>query len=443
MRPAARLTTIPALAAAAVLVIFNARRALFLAAALRDCRDRGPERPAAGMADDSLPSVLILAPMRNEAASLPGLAAALLALDYPPERLTIGLIDDASTDGSGAAMDALAAAHSRVRVLHNRTSLGKADSLNAGLSRWPEGEIVAVYDADTRPAPDSLRRIVAALADPGVAAAGGLIRPANGLASLPASYAALERLVHQQVTLRAKDRLKLAPAILGSNCAYRRADLAAAGGFPGGAYLEDSYLTLAFARRGRLTRFLPAAAASDRTPETLRGYWRQHVRWGRGFVDVATERRPLAGATDAPEASLSPALRLELTLFSLGYADRLALLAGAALWTLRRLLGVRAGVDRLLAATVLLNLALPYAQVATALAVERASLAWWVRLPALPAFFVIDAAGALWSAVLSLSRRPRAWQPTERTRDPHPAHGASSPARARSAPRSQEPTASP
>ena len=124
-----------------------------------------------------------------------------------------------------------------------------------------------------------------------MAAAGGLIRPANGLASLTASYAAVERLVHQQVTMRAKDRLNLTPAILGSNCAYRRSDLAAAGGFPGGAFLEDSHLTLTFARQGRRTRFLPEAVAGDQVPETLSGYWRQHVRWGRGFVDVAAGGR--------------------------------------------------------------------------------------------------------------------------------------------------------
>ena len=355
------------------------------------------------------------------------------------------------------------------------------------------------------PEPGSLRQIVAAFADTSVAAAGGMIRPANGLASLTASYAAVERLVHQQVTMRAKDRLNLTPAILGSNCAYRRSDLIAAGGFPGGAFLEDSYLTVAFARRGRRTRFLPAAAATDQVPETLGGYWRQHVRWGRGFVDVAaggrgggsarsrhsrgggnpafasggvwrTGRRlkPASGTGKPAEAGwesggsadaehshrhsrgggnpafasggvwrtgrrLKPASgtgkpaeagwesggsarthrpswaqRVELTLFSLGYLDRLALLAGVGLTTARRVLGRRGRADDLLAGMLLLNVLLPYAQIATALAAERASLAWWSRLPALPVFFAVDAAAAFWSAALSISRQPRTWQPTER-----------------------------
>jgi GT2 family glycosyltransferase len=360
----------------AALLLFNLRRLIFLLVAAWDwldgCRSTGvgqrlttsDHRPP--FTAHRLPfTILILVPLRNETASLPGLFDALVALDYPPEQLTIGLIDDGSTDSTAALLERYAAQHAHVQVLHNAASLGKAGALNAGLRRWPAGQLVMVYDADARPERASLRQIAAAFTDPAVAAAGGLVRPANGLASPVAYYSAVERLVHQQVTMRAKDRLRLAPAILGSNCAYRRRDLERIGGFPPGALLEDSYLTVALARRGRLIRFLPDAAAHDQVPETLRGYWRQHVRWGRGFLDVAAraprdpsafsspaaslarqERRSCARATAGsgkPEGSGQPyraLLRLELRLFSLGYLDRLALLLGAGLlaaWAALRL----------------------------------------------------------------------------------------------------------
>lgn len=363
--------------------------------------------------------VLILAPVRDEVRSLPGLLGALLALDYPPSLLSIGLIDDGSTDGSSRLMDELASACARVAVLHNPTSLGKAQALNAGLNRWPHGDLVFVYDADARPQPGSLRQIVAAFDDPTVAGAGGLIRPANGLATPAATYSAIERLVHQQVTLRAKDRLDLAPAILGSHCAYRRSDLAAAGGFPRGALLEDSQLTVAFARQGRRTRFLPDALATDRVPETLRGYWRQHVRWGRGFHDVALEQAPQLAKAPLPGAmpvSVRPALRLELWMFALGYLDRLALLLGGALWIGGRSARPRPASGKLLAVLVGSSLLLPYVQIVLALAAERASAAWWIRLPLVSVFFLVDMAAAIWSVVLSVARRPRLWQQTERRR---------------------------
>ena len=108
------------------------------------------------------------------------------------------------------------------------------------------------------------------------------------------------------------------------------------------------------------------------------------------------------------------AQRVELTLFSLGYLDRLALMAGVGLAAARRALGRRGRADDLLAGMLLVNVLLPYTQIAAALAAERASLAWWVRLPVLPVFFALDAAAAFWSAALSVSRQPRTWQQTER-----------------------------
>ena len=413
----------------AILLLFNLRRLAFLLAAAYDLLQPRLQRPDSGT--DSC-HVLILAPLRNEARSLPGLLASLLALDYPPSLLTIGLIDDGSTDGSGQLIDEFASSHAQVHALRNAASLGKANALNAGLRQWPQGDLVMVYDADARPRPDSLRQIVAAFDDPMVAGAGGLIRPRNGLATPSATYSAIERLVHQQVTLRAKDRLDLRPAILGSHCAYRRSDLLTAGGFPGGAFLEDSQLTVDFARGGRRTRFLSDALATDHVPETLRGYWRQHVRWGRGFHEVAERQARAAGQISGFSEETGDrreetgdrraetgdrrafALRLELWLFALGYLDRLALMLACGLLAQKRATRARSSEGGLLAAMVGMTLLLPYAQIVLALAAERTALSWWLRLPLVPFFFLIDIAAALWSTMLSLARRPRVWQQTER-----------------------------
>ena len=423
-------------ATCAILLLFNLRRLAFLLAAAYDLlRPRSPERtpqdvPALGLTARSVgePSathhVLILVPLRNEARSLPGLLAALLALDYSPSSLTIGLIDDGSTDSSSRLMDEFASSYAEVVVLHNATSLGKANALNAGLRQWPQGDLVMVYDADARPRPDSLRQIVAAFDDPMVAGAGGLIQPSNGLKTPAATYSALERLVHQQVTQRAKDRLDLAPALLGSHSAYRRHDLELAGGFPGGALLEDSQLTITFARQGRRTRFLLDAVATDHVPETLHSYWRQHVRWGRGFHDVALQQTatsappPPKGSTLRSAISRRQAgrlvLRFELWIFALGYLDRLALLIGASLLAIDKVTRSRSKSSKAMAALIGVNLILPYVQIALALVAERASLAWWLRLPLVPFFFLIDIAAAAWSILLSLARRPKRWQQTER-----------------------------
>jgi cellulose synthase/poly-beta-1,6-N-acetylglucosamine synthase-like glycosyltransferase len=379
--------------AAGLLLLFTARRWLFILGALL------PRKPADW--GSALPPVLLLAPFRNELASLPELFLALDCLDYPAGRLTVVLIDDGSSDGSGTLAQAWLKDRSNWRVLSLARNVGKAAALNEALATFSQGDIVAVYDADERPLPDTLRRLVAPFAEANVAGVSGRRAVSNALASPAASYTTLEGLAHQFVTLRAKDRLKLAPALLGANCAYRRSALARAGGFQPGALLEDSDLTLKLARAGWQIRFEPGAISYHAVPQTVSGYWRQHARWARGFNEVArTHLWAILG-----DKKLPLMLRLELAAFSLGYLDRLALLAGVML-----LLYPRSGRRLLLARAISLSLITPLWQVVAALKISRASPRLWARLVWLPLFFGLDiamAAAGFWGA---LRQAPQRWE---------------------------------
>ncbi|MCX4372797.1 MAG: glycosyltransferase [Dysosmobacter sp.] len=65
------------------------------------------------------------------------------------------LVDDGCTDGSGAICDALAAADSRVRALHQPQNAGVSEARNRGL-REARGEYVAFLDADDAFEPQTL-----------------------------------------------------------------------------------------------------------------------------------------------------------------------------------------------------------------------------------------------------------------------------------------------
>jgi cellulose synthase/poly-beta-1,6-N-acetylglucosamine synthase-like glycosyltransferase len=267
-----------------------------------------------------------------------------------------------------------------------------------------------IYDADHRPRPDSLRALVAPFADPRAAAASGQMRVVNGEASPAAFYAMLESHVHQLITMRARDRLGLAPALLGSNCAYRRSALEAVGGFRPGALLEDSDLTLAFVLAGWRTRFADDSISEHHAPASLRGYVRQHLRWNRGFHQVMSGR--LAQVWADPHLKFS--LKLELTFFALGYADRLALIAGA-LFTFIDLL--RPGAFRFPLAVWPIYFGLPALEMLAALIIAREPARMFLRLAYVPLFFALDIGLAAWSGVQTLWRRPFTWSATERTRD--------------------------
>jgi len=407
--------------AAGVLLAFTLRRAGLLAAAVwprRPGADRNPKSPRAW------PSILIVVPCHNEAASLPRLLAAIEALDYPRERLRVIVVDDGSDDGTGRLAEVWAKERPRCAVLSLPRSVGKAEALNAALAPRPglppaapasttedspneTDEFVVIYDADHRPRPDSLRRLLAALEDPAVAAASGQMWVANGLASPAAYYTHLESLVNQLITMRAKDRLKLAPALLGANAAYRRKALEAVDGFRRGALLEDSDLTLAFAQAGWETRFVPESVSEHNAPVTVAGHVRQHLRWNRGFQEVAGGR-----LGDLWRSRLSLPLKLELTFFALGYADRLALLGGALATVVDLLRPGTFGFPRW---TWLAYFGVPAAEMVSALALGGEPRQSYARLVVVPVFFALDIGVAAWAAVQGALRRPLAWGETERS----------------------------
>ncbi len=411
---------------AGVLLAFSLRRALLLLAALWPSRRPiAPARPHPSLRQPTVhsvskadraggagtPTLVLLTACRNESASLPGLFAALDRLDYPHERLLAAVVDDGSADGSPAQAQAWAAARPWARSLVLPRSLGKAAALNEALRllSLPAGsdDIVVIYDADHRPAGDSVPPLLAPFADERVAAVSGQMRVVNGGASPAAFYTHLESLVNQFITMRAKDRLDLAPALLGSNCAYRRSALLAVGGFRAGALLEDTDLTLAFAQAGRRTRFVAEAVSGHRAPATLAGYLRQHLRWNRGFHQVGGVR--LGALWRNPR--LAWRLKLELTFFALGYADRLALLAGLALTGLDVL---RPGAARFPLAVWAVYCGLPALEMVAALRLAREPLGMYLRLAYVPFFFALDVGVAAWSAAQSALRRPVRWQQTER-----------------------------
>ncbi len=374
-----------------ILLLFTLRRWLFgLAALLPD-----PPSPA----DPPLPSVLLLVPIHNEAAVLPALLQALAWLEYPSAKLTVVLIDDGSTDGSPALIRAWTATRERWHACLLTENVGKAEALNTALRRFTHSDIIAIYDADERPMADALHRLVASFVEADVGGVSGRRASDNSLASPAAAYTTFENIVHQRVTMRAKDRLDLAPALLGANCAYRRTALAAVGYFRAGALLEDSDLTLKLARAGWRVRFEPRAVSYHAVPESIPGYWRQHTRWARGFNEVAKEQAPAL----LSDARLPLPLRLELLIFSLGYLDRPALLLGLLLLPFVK---PRRGLVMTLCASLLT----PVFQIIIALYVGREPLALWQRLIWLPLFFTLDVAMAITGLWRTLRQTPQIWE---------------------------------
>lgn len=113
-------------------------------------------------AQSPLPSVDVVVPAYNEERHLDACIDAVLAQDYPADRLRLLLVDAGSSDGTLALAERRAAEDERVVVVSGRGRLGTAAALNAGLE-VAAAEVFARVDAHGHPAPDYVSRAVAAL----------------------------------------------------------------------------------------------------------------------------------------------------------------------------------------------------------------------------------------------------------------------------------------
>ena len=140
-----------------------------------------------------LPLVSVVVPAYNEAAQIRGAIDALIAQDYPTEKLQILIISDASTDGT----DAIVAEYRDrgVELLRMPVRGGKTAAENASCARL-RGEIIVNSDASVRLHRAAVRRLVEAMADPHVGVAStrdvSIAREADAANAAEAGYVGYE-----------------------------------------------------------------------------------------------------------------------------------------------------------------------------------------------------------------------------------------------------------
>jgi cellulose synthase/poly-beta-1,6-N-acetylglucosamine synthase-like glycosyltransferase len=120
------------------------------------------------------PRVAVIVAAHDEEAVIERRLENLLALDYPADRVELVVASDASSDRTNELVEGVAAREPRVRLLDCARG-GKVAAQDRAV-RETAGEVVAFSDANATWAPDALRRLVSALADPEVAYVCGRLR---------------------------------------------------------------------------------------------------------------------------------------------------------------------------------------------------------------------------------------------------------------------------
>jgi GT2 family glycosyltransferase len=224
--------------------------------------------------------VSVILPVRDDVSLIGECLDAVLASDYPADRLEVLVVDGMSADGTREAVAARAAEDARLRLVDNpgRTAA-------AGLNRGVEvahGEVIVRMDARTRPEPDYVRACVEILERSGASSVGGPQRATGtGLVGRAAAVATTSPYGAGDARFRYSERQEEVDTVyLG---AWRRSTLESTGGFDEGLAVNQDYeLNHRLRKAGGRVLLSPSIRSTYRIRESLGELAGQYYRYGRG-----------------------------------------------------------------------------------------------------------------------------------------------------------------
>lgn len=266
-----------------MLIVFAARHYVFTVARLFG-RQR---QPYLDVEMGNWPDVVIFIAAHNEEQVIADSLTALLAVDYPHEKLIIMPVNDRSSDKTRMIIDRISAANpGRLHPFHRTEGRpGKAAALKDATAMI-DVEIIVIFDADYLPARGLIKQLVAPLFDPEVGAVMGRVVPLNVGQNLLTRLLDLERAGGYQVDQAARMNLGLVPQYGGTVGAVRQRALNEIGGWDIDMLAEDTDITFRLLQHGWKTVYQNRSECYEEVPETWRMRIGQISRWSRGHNQV-------------------------------------------------------------------------------------------------------------------------------------------------------------
>ncbi|MBP7275703.1 MAG: glycosyltransferase [Kiritimatiellae bacterium] len=239
---------------------------------------------------DQLPKLSVVVPARNEEAAIERTVRHLMEGDYPADRLQVVIVDDASTDGTAAALVRARERYPETVVIRMSEALGKRHAMAAGVE-VATGEIIAFVDSDSFVAPDALRMLVSRMLRRRVPAVTGHCEAENEWTNSLTRMQAVRYFVSFRVMKAAESLFGSVTCLSGPLAAYRRDVLEEVlpewlnQKFLGqsATFGDDRGLTNALLRRGHDVEYEAQARCTTLVPEDHRTFLRQQMRWKRSW----------------------------------------------------------------------------------------------------------------------------------------------------------------
>lgn len=231
------------------------------------------------------PMVTVLLPLFSEAELAAHLVDRISRLDYPAERLDILLcIEEEDSVTQQALAQTNLPPHMRAIIVPDGHPRTKPRAMNYALN-FAQGEILCIYDAEDRPEPDQITRVVQrfAVLPPDVACLQGRLDYYNSRHNWLSRMFTLEYASWFRLLLPGVQRLGLFVPLGGTTLFVRRNVLEALGGWDAHNVTEDAELGLRLYRAGFRTEMVDTTTFEEANAAPL-AWIRQRSRWFKGYL---------------------------------------------------------------------------------------------------------------------------------------------------------------
>jgi cellulose synthase/poly-beta-1,6-N-acetylglucosamine synthase-like glycosyltransferase len=251
---------------------------------------------ARALRDEELPIYTVLVPMFREAAMLPQLAQALRSLDYPLGKLDIKIVleaDDRATIETARTLGLEGVFE--IIIVPPSEPQTKPKACNFAL-RFARGEYLVIYDAEDRPEPDQLRKVVATFrrSPPNTACLQCRLNYYNVAENWLTRMFTLDYTLWFDQVLPGLERLGLPIPLGGTSNHFRTDVLRELHAWDPFNVTEDADLGIRIGQRGYRVGVVDSTTFEEASCHT--GQWiRQRSRWMKGYMQTVLvhTRRPL------------------------------------------------------------------------------------------------------------------------------------------------------
>jgi hyaluronan synthase len=237
------------------------------------------------------PDVTFVIPCKNEQDNIAATVEKCFEADYPIEKIEVIVINDGSTDNTLAVLQNLKKYFENLTIINFEKNRGKRHAMAQGF-RQAKGEIIVQMDSDSYIVPETFREIVRPFGQSEIAGVCAHADPTNADENVITRMQAAYYFTSFRILKAAESTFLSVFCLSGCASAYRKsAVLPVIEDWLGEKFLglpttwgDDRSLTSWLLKNRHNTVYTDRALAKTIVPDSIRGLFKQQLRWKKSWI---------------------------------------------------------------------------------------------------------------------------------------------------------------